>query len=386
MGAAQPDKSTDDNDNKEISPINMYFHDVAANARFSAKDESEIAGRFWDSRCSLWSLLLAERGSRQATVEIALTRFKLDKIPETLEPGLRALARSRETMEAADVAELAHACATSDRDLCAVTAAVAHVQEVANERELALAAYRGLERVRATRNAFVAANLGLVISVARRYNKGRLGFLDLIQEGNTGLLKAVDRFDTARGVRFSTYAVWWIRQAIGRALSDKSREIRLPVHVTEQQIHVIRARNALEQKNGRTPTMAEIAEATGYTPAKVEELLVVDFERATSLDRSGSDTSSQPLDVESLPGELDLPDLKLDAETMGSNLREALDKLPEVELDVVRRRFGLDGFEPMTLREVGDVYSLSRERIRQLQDRALGLLRRELKRNGIKAA
>jgi RNA polymerase primary sigma factor len=232
--------------------------------------------------------------------------------------------------------------------------------------------------VRRIRDRFVAANLGLVVVIARRYERRNLALGDLIQEGNTGLLKAVDRFDPDRGFRFSTYAVWWIRHAIGRALSDKSREIRLPVHVAERQQTVLRARSNFEAREGRTPTAAELAKATGFTEDRVADLLSVEYTRATSVQRGTS--SLGVLDVDDLPVGPGFDDEALDADILGIGLRQALRGLPEIQQDVLRRRFGLAGDEPMTLREVGELHRLSRERIRQLQERALQHLRREFRK------
>lgn len=233
--------------------------------------------------------------------------------------------------------------------------------------------------VQAARNAFVAANLGLVTMIARRYERGHLSFADLIQEGNTGLLKAVDRFDPERGHRFSTYAVWWIRHAIGRALSDKSREIRLPVHVVEQQHTVLRARADFEGRQGRLPTAIELAEQVGLPRKKIEMLLSLQFRPATA---PKVNREHRVLDVDELaapdPNEIDL-----DQERLAMGLRRALAHLSELEGEILRRRFGLDGDSPMTLREVGELHDLSRERIRQLQERALSRLRREFSQAGL---
>src|SRR5690606_20690235 len=160
--------------------------------------------------------------------------------------------------------------------------------------------FAALKRVR---DAFVAANLALVVVVARRYTHGGLSYLDAVQEGNAGLLKAVDRFDPRRGVRFSTYAVWWIRHSIGRALADRGAEIRLPAHVVERRQLLARTRASFEREHGRPPTPAELAQVVGVSRRKVDHALRAGWERATSFDAHTGHVG--PLDVDALPAEPD---------------------------------------------------------------------------------
>jgi RNA polymerase primary sigma factor len=242
-------------------------------------------------------------------------------------------------------------------------------------------ASRTLQRAR---DGFVAANLGLVVTVARRYERRHLGFADLIQEGNTGLIKAVDRFDPERGFRFSTYAVWWIRHAIGRALSDRGREIRLPVHVAERQQSMIRVRNRFELRHGRRPDADDLARVMQLPKAKIEALLAADYARAYTIDRQTR--TSAPVEVDTLPASLELPEAALDGAAFRAALTHAMDRLSPIQRDVLTRRFGLTGEEPLTLREVGNRYGLSRERIRQIQEAALGVMRREFRRRRLLAA
>ena len=282
-------------------------------------------------------------------------------------------------MQPKAVSELAEALATADRDGVAARAVINLLR-----RSDADAAYvdrcidAHSELIR-TRCAFVEANLGLVVVVAKRYERGHLGFEDLVQEGNAGLLKAVDRFDPSRGFRFSTYAVWWIRHAIGRALSDKSREIRLPVHVAERQQTVLIRRRRFEAKHGRMPTHAELAAELKWPVDKVVDLLSVEYTRAVGLDRETGVRG--PIDVDRFSVDPELPDF--DAEVLRLALRRGLRELSDMEQDILVRRFGLDGAGPMTLREVGLRHNLSRERIRQLQERALAALRRMFGKSGL---
>jgi RNA polymerase primary sigma factor len=277
------------------------------------------------------------------------------------------------------VNELAEVFATADRDGVAARAALELLQHSDADSSYVDRCVDAHDDLMRTRDAFVEANLGLVVVVAKRYERGHLGFEDLVQEGNAGLLKAVDRFDPSRGFRFSTYAVWWIRHAIGRALSDKSREIRLPVHVAERQQTVLTRRRRFESKRGRLPTNEELAAELGWPVEKVADLLSVEYTRAVGIDRETN--TRGPIDVDHFAVEPELPDF--DAEVLRLHLQRGLRELPEMEQDILRRRFGLDGEGPMTLREVGLLHNLSRERIRQLQERALGALRRKFRQTGL---
>ena len=226
------------------------------------------------------------------------------------------------------------------------------------------------------RNEFVKANLRLVVSIARRYNHGRMGLADLIQEGNLGLIKAVERFDYRRGFRFSTYASWWIRHAIGRAMADKGREVRLPVHMLEAHHRLLKAQRQLAGQLGRQPTNEELAEAARLSVDKIERMRNHLLDQALSLDRpvNDDDGGRSLLDVlqdveESSPADL------LNQHAISTELRRTLKTLRPIEADILRRRFGLDDDQELTLKQIGEKYNLSRERIRQLQEQAR--LRRE---------
>lgn len=236
------------------------------------------------------------------------------------------------------------------------------------------------QRVRRLTNEFAKANLRLVVSLARRLAHGRLPLPDLVQEGNIGLLKAVERFDPRRGFRFSTYASWWIRHSISRAIYNKSRQVRLPVHVHDVQQKLSRARRLFLAQNGREPSVDELARDTGIPAAKVEKIIRVDLAPIISLDAPSSRTDDRAA-IELLEDEQGAtPDWELEALEIGMGLEDALASLRPMEADILRRRFGLDGGQPETLREIGERYALSRERIRQLQERAVGNIRAEFSR------
>jgi RNA polymerase primary sigma factor len=228
------------------------------------------------------------------------------------------------------------------------------------------------------RNEFVKSNLRLVVSIAKRFNHGRMPLSDLIQEGNIGLIKAVERYDYKRGYRFSTYASWWIRHAISRALADKGRAVRLPVHMLDAHHKVSRARRDLSTRLGRPPTVEELASATGIPVEKVDRLQGYLADQSLSLDRAVSDVDDRRF-VEMLHDpDSELPSDRVMQQSVNDQVREMMKELKPIEADVLRKRFGLSGDRELTLKEIGDSYRLSRERIRQIQEQALCKIRRAL--------
>ncbi|MBK8263599.1 MAG: sigma-70 family RNA polymerase sigma factor [Nannocystis sp.] len=222
---------------------------------------------------------------------------------------------------------------------------------------------------------FVQANLRLVITIARRFNHGRMPFQDLIQEGNIGLMKAVDRFDHRKGFRFSTYGSWWIRHAISRAIADKARAVRLPVHMIDAYNQVKKAQRAFETEHGRRPTEAELAKLTGVSVERISRMRWSLVENPLSLDQPVSEDRDATLLDNLEDGSLiETPDL-MENHLLHETLREVFAALPPMEADILRKRMGLDDEQELTLKEIGERYSLSRERIRQLQEQALGKLR-----------
>ena len=240
----------------------------------------------------------------------------------------------------------------------------------AEERELARRKDMGDE---AAKRRLIECNLRLVMSITRRYTKAGVPLLDLIQEGNLGLIRAVEKFDYRMGYKLSTYATWWIRQSVSRALADQGRTIRLPVHVAEQVRRVQRSRRQLAQKLNRDPSTTEIATDSGFTEERVQELFEL-IEDPVSLETPVGDGESMVGDlIEDEKSES--PDGATAAHARTVELAEAIDRLNPRMKHVVLRRFGLDGRPPQTLEEVGQEMGITRERVRQLETRALKELR-----------
>ncbi|WAS97332.1 sigma-70 family RNA polymerase sigma factor [Nannocystis punicea] len=233
------------------------------------------------------------------------------------------------------------------------------------------------------KNAFVRANLRLVVTIARRYNHGKMPLQDLIQEGNIGLMKAVDRFDHRKGFRFSTYGSWWIRHAISRSIADKARSVRLPVHMIDAYNKVSRARREFEALHARRPTDSELAALTGVSTERIARMRWSLVEAPISLDQPLSDDSGLSLlDAVEDPSHV-APAEQIDAALLLSQLQEVFGQLSPIEADILRKRMGIGEEPELTLKEIGERYSLSRERIRQLQEQALTKLRGEFRRRNL---
>jgi RNA polymerase primary sigma factor len=311
--------------------------------------------------------------------EVALALDELDLEPAQMDEFYAALDEAQIAVVSADEAEpdapeveAAETEITTDalqlflKDIGKVPLLTA-----AQEVELAKRIERGDH---GAKQAMVEANLRLVVSIAKRYRNQGLPFLDLIQEGTIGLVRAAEKFDHRKGFKFSTYATWWIRQAVARAIADKGRTIRMPVHVVEKLNRILRSERKLRAERGREPTVLEIARDLDMSPDEVEHIRR-SAQTPVSLEKPvGDDDESEFghfLADESTP----LPDELAETALQREALRTILSALSERERRVLELRYGLDGQQPRTLDEVGRAFNVTRERIRQIEHQGLKKLR-----------
>jgi RNA polymerase primary sigma factor len=383
--AARPDSST---------YLSMYFKDMAELDVLRPEEEFTSAREIETLEIMLWEAVLSYQPAIErilaaiATVPDFEVPAEARALRRTHTP--KAIARAAKKLRAADSDHLFidAALGAIDRMTLGIGVRGELVKSLGSRAKVTEWLRRVQQANRAAsdaRNDFVKANLRLVVSIARRFNHGRMALADLIQEGNLGLIKAVERYDYKRGFRFSTYASWWIRHAISRALADKGREVRLPVHMIDAQHRLTKARRQLTAKLGREPTSEELAQATSMPLDKVEKMRSWLLEQSVSIDKPVGDDEGRVLGevLEDPDRESSSPTEGMEWEALTTEVRELLGDLRPIEADILRQRFGLGTEQELTLKEIGDKYNLSRERIRQLQEQALAKMRRALARRDL---
>jgi RNA polymerase primary sigma factor len=376
-----------------------YFRAMSKFPVMSPEQETEAAHEIERCEVDRWAALLAHgpsAGLILTTLHEHLGKLESEADPSDRDPLSRARMQSESLLKTIGKAGKvkAEAYPKGVRALAAMIRLqdadrlwVSRAREIVAESlggDRACSAFRGVEsafRAHAiAKNRFVQANLRLVVSVARGYRRGVMPLLDMIQEGNIGLMKGVDQFDASRGYRFSTYGAWWIRHTITRSLADKGRVVRLPVHILEARVHVYRATQVFLAQNGREPTLEELETKTGLSLARLKTLDLHRNSGTLSLDvKTGDfdDGGSGDTFLSSLRDEAPSPfDRKLEQD-MARESRRLLGTLSPYDARILRGRFGIDD-EEHTLQELGDKLGVTRERVRQRQETSLAKLRLRL--------
>jgi len=369
-----------------------YFSEMSGGPLLNAKAEVQLARKLRAEEEALWQAILSF-----APLTSTITRRINEELGEKKEisvRGLRAAATKRLKKASAKAQATLETAARGaavtlrehDPDQDILLGLIQSIEDntfayegSADEYRAYLVVIKTLQaKATRTRNKFVESNLGLVVSVAKRYQFSGMPLSDLIQEGNLGLLRAVPRFDDRKGFRFSTYATWWIRHAVGRGVSDKSRTVRVPVHVTETSQKLKRLSQELSLELGREATREELAVASEMSVQKIESTMQAARGASISLDAPiGEDGERERMEVFKTDDE-DSVFERMSTLALSERANEALETLAPIEIEILHRRFGLEGRTATTLQDIANHIGKSRERIRQIQEKALLKLRTHL--------
>jgi RNA polymerase primary sigma factor len=368
--------------------LDHYFRDVAPIGVLDAEQESKRAERMEAAHLQAWRVALRETQLAKLVIascraKVPEDRWQLDEKNYTEQELVALELRSHDN----DHQLLRGIIAQAEEMLAG--RAEGEWSDIAKRSKLDVASYvsdlrAALQSALRARNDFINFNLRLVIKIAKRYRNGSMPLVDLIQEGNLGLIEAVKRFDYRRGFRFSTYATWWIRHAICRAIAERGRLVRIPLHVADAHRKVGRIRKELGGQLGEPAPIEQVAQEAGIEVDKLHELdmdlmpldVRLDQETVDGLRQSeliADDDALQPLDVVMM-------------EDASAKALQMVEELDPVEADILRRRYGFAGDDPQTLRQIAKDYHLSRERIRQIEHKSLGLLKKRLTRRPIRAS
>ena len=372
----------------------IYLQEIAQIPLLSPEDEKSLAKTILTNELGVWQKLLSINALLPEIWELS-SAARPDRVQDfPILPEVVSLSANDFLDESARSA-LAITIQSLDEDQSILSSSLDRFRKLVfgdhlpaqlqcDEKEL-LELERARGAARRARERFIRANLRLTVSIARRYRNRDLPLIDLVQEGNLGLIKAVHRFDQTRGFRFSTYAHWWIRQAIERAVINRGRLIRLPVHIIEQRRVLKKAHHQLFSENGEEPDIEALSELSGLEESKIMELQATGLGDALSLDEPLPDYPQRKLlDIIRDPDAPAIDDALI-RENTAEKVRELMKHLSENERDVLIKRFGLLGDDPLTLEEIGQEYGLSRERIRQIQVQGLQKMRRMCDRRKIGA-
>ncbi|MCP4500917.1 MAG: sigma-70 family RNA polymerase sigma factor [Deltaproteobacteria bacterium] len=378
--------------------LSDYLASLGGIALFGPDEEKDYAARLLQAEVGAWSHLLGEREVVDFLLE---NQVMLDDKKFNGESALRTLREcfqksrtafrlrgERKISAAKSVEKIALLMRVFDNDRVLIDEALGLLEkpssheggkkaldEQRRRRQVYEDARRERRRALRIRNQFVRANLRLVVSVARRFHHYRMPLIDLIQEGNLGLIKSVHGFDHTKGFRFSTYAHWWIRQAIDRAIMNKGAQVRLPVHIFDARREVAKASHELSQKLLRDPTYVELAEALQMPLEKLTDIVKAVPREPTSLDETMGDDEDRTV-AEVISDKLSSPCESVIQRDDEMRARRLLHKLSPMEIDIIERRYGLHQDIDETLEEIGKSYSLSRERVRQIQVQGIKKMQR----------